>query len=220
MAEAESGTNQPQETPGEKKSGKKKSPHQKRAEAQADRESWTQEAIDAAILANGGTPKTQETTKHPGGRPSKYPTIDLERVEMYAAGGLTKIEIADRFGITYTTLREYEIQFPEFLAAIEKGRRRDIGQVEDALHKVAKGYTFPEEKLQYDNQVGKWARETTLKHVPPDTKAALAILLHAETKSWKPKSEVDHSFPEPLVIKSLQTGQAIEALGADKPPAG
>ena len=217
MDEAKDGTQDGPARAAESKSGKKKSPHQKRAEAQADREGWTQEAIDAAILANGGTPKAQTPPPRKPGRPSKYPTIDLERVEMYAAGGLTKYEIADAVGISIDTLMVYQSEYPEFSAAIERGRRRDIAQVEDALHKVAKGYTFHEEKLQYDNQVGKWARETALKHVPPDTKAALAILQHAETGSWRPKAEVEHSFPEPLVIKSLASKETIESLGLEKP---
>lgn len=198
--------------------GKKKSPAQKRAEAAAQRKEWTQEEIDAAILANGGTPKTSNEPDTKLGRKPKYASIDLERVEMYAAGGLTKIEIAKALDIAESTLYQYEIDHPEFSEAIAKGRRRDIVAVEDALHRVAKGYTFPEEKLQYDNQVGKWARETTLKHVPPDTKAALAILQHAETGSWKPKSEVQHQFPEPLVIKSqTQGGKVVEALGMEPP---
>lgn len=193
----------------------KKSPAQKRAEAEADRKEWTQEEIDAAILANGGIPKTKEPETRKPGRPSKYPTIDLERVEMLAAGGLTKIEIAESVGIAIDTLMVYQSTYPEFSAAIERGRAHSLEAVENALHKVAKGYTFPEEKLQYDNQVGKWARETCLKHVPPDTKAALAILQHAETRSWRPKSDVDIRFPEPTVIKGPD-GQVIETLGAAK----
>lgn len=194
----------------------KKSPAQKRAEAESQRKEWTQEEIDAAILANGGTPKTQDSPPRGPGRPSKYPTIDLERVEMYAAGGLTKAEIAAAVGIDFSTLKDYQNAYPAFAAAIERGRAHSLEAVENALHKVAKGYTFPEEKLQYDNQVGKWARETCLKHVPPDTKAALAILQHAETRSWRPKAEVEHSFPEPLVIKSLATQDTIESLGLEK----
>lgn len=195
----------------------KKSPAQKRAEAEADRGEWTQEAIDAAILANGGTPKGSNDDEPRTGRKPKYQTIDLERVEMYAAGGLTKKEIAAAVGIAESTLYQYEIDHPEFSEAITKGRRRDVEEIENALHKVAKGYTFPEEKLQYDTQVGKWARETCLKHVPPDTKAALAILQHRETGSWRPKAEVEHSFPEPLVIKSLASKDTIESLGLEKP---
>lgn len=217
MDEAESGIGSAPGGLPEKKSGKKKSPAQKRAEAQAQREEWTEESVAEAFAAAGGIPKTQEPETRGRGRPSKYPTIDLERVEMYAAGGLTKAEIAQAVGISITSAMEYQKEYPEFAKAIERGRAHSIEEVTNALHKVAKGYTFPEEKLQYDNQVGKWARETVLKHVPPDTKAALAILQHAETGSWRPKAEVEHSFPEPLVIKSLASKETIESLGLEKP---
>lgn len=216
MDEAKDGTQDGPARAVESKSGKKKSPHQKRAEAQADREGWSDEAVAQAFAANGGTPKASNDSEPRTGRKPKYQTIDLERVEMYAAGGLTKKEIAAAVGIAESTLYQYEIDHPEFAEAIAKGRAHSIEAVENALHKVAKGYTFPEEKLQYDNQVGKWARETALKHVPPDTKAALAILQHAETGSWRPKAEVEHSFPEPLVIKSLASKETIESLGLEK----
>ncbi len=199
---------------------KKKSPAQKRKEAEADREGWTQERINAAMLAAGGIPKeapTEESKRGPGA-PSKYPTIDLERVQALAAGGLTKYEIADACGIAIDTLMEYQKRYPEFSAAIERGRAREVADVVSAMHKSALGYYVPEEKLQYDTQVGVWARETTLRHYPPDVKAQHIILQHAETGSWKPKADIEMKFPEALVLKSLATGKPIETLGVEAPP--
>lgn len=212
------------ETPlGEAKTVKRKTPAQKRAEAEAARGEWDQSAIDAAFAANGGIPKGQPEDKpadkpsRPIGRPPLIHDIDLEWVQRLAAGGLTKAEIAEAVGIGRSTLMAYQAEFPDFLDAINRGRARDITEVENAVHRAAKGYTFMEEKLQYDTQVGKWARETAVKHCAPDIKAALAILLHSETGSWKPKTETELKFPEPLIIKSLATGQPIESLGLEAP---
>lgn len=212
------------ETPlGEAKTVKRKTPAQKRAEAEAARGEWDQSAIDAAFAANGGIPKGQpedrpaEKPSRGPGQPSKIEDIDLEWVQKLSAGGLTKKEIAGACGIALSTLMDYQIRYPEFLEAIERGRARDIAEIENAVHRAAKGYTFMEEKLQYDTQVGKWARETAVKHCAPDIKAALAILLHSETGSWKPKTETELKFPEPLIIKSLATGQPIESLGLEAP---
>lgn len=217
MDEAESGIGAPQEAPQEKKSGKKKSPHQKRAETQAQREEWSDEKVADAFAAAGGVPKSQTPEPPKTGRKPKYQTIDLERVEMYAAGGLTKAEIAQALDIAESTLYQYEIDHPEFSEAIAKGRKRDVEEVENAVHRAAKGYTFIEDKIFYDSQVGKVVVQPTVKRIPPDIKAALAILLHAETKSWKPRSDVEMKFPETLVIRSQSTGQAIESLGVEKP---
>lgn len=199
---------------------KKKTPAQKRAEAEAARGEWDQSAIDAAFAANGGIPKdvAPEEPRRGPGRPPLIDDIDLEWVQRLAAGGLTKAEIAEAVGIGRSTLMSYQAEYPEFLDAINRGRRKDIEDIEDALHRTAKGYTFVEEKLQYDTQVGKWARETVIKHAAPDTKAALAILQHAETRSWKPKTDVEMKFPEALVLKSLSTGKPIETLGVEAPP--
>lgn len=205
----------------DEKPGKKKSPSQKRAEAQADREEWSQDRIDAAFADAGGIPKGQNQeaqSSHRGpGQPSKIDDIDLEWVQRLAAGGLTKKEIANAVGIALSTLMDYQARYPEFLEAIERGRAREVQDVVTAMHKVAMGYTVPEERLQYDTQVGKWARETVLKHYPPDVKAQHLILQHAETGSWKPKTETELKFPEPLVIKSLATGKPIESLGLESP---
>jgi hypothetical protein len=169
----------------------KKSPRQKRAEKEAQRKEWTQEEIDAAMAAAGGTPKSHEVPPRRGpGQPSKYPNLDLEKVEALARGGLTKYEIAEALGISETSRKEYQNRYPAFAAAIDRGRRRDITEIENALHRSAKGFTVVEDKVFYDNQVGKVVTQPTIKHYPPDTKAALAILQHEETGSWKPKSEV------------------------------
>lgn len=189
-----------------------KSPAEKRAEKAKQREGWSQAEIDAAFAANGGIPKGQTPDPKPTGRPSKYPTIDLERVTLLAAGGLTKLEIAQSIGIAYDTLREYEKGYSEFSEAIEQGRRLEVAKVESALHKNAMGYTHPEEKTFYDSQVGMVVTHQTFKHYPGDTRAQLAILQHAETGSWKPKSDVNHSgeIASKVQIVNLPTKKPVE----------
>ena len=59
--------------------------------------------------------------KHKGGRPSKYPTIDLDKVEQYAALGLIEEEIAMLLDISLRTLAVYKDK-PEFLHAIKRGK--------------------------------------------------------------------------------------------------
>lgn len=189
----------------------KKSPHEKRAEKKAERANWTQEQIDEAIRANGGIPKPRPTGENaapgvnpppagpgpnhrPGpGRPSKYPEMDLERIEAQARGGLTKREIAWANGVCYETLRTYQKEFSAFSAAIERGRRRRVEDAERSMHLMANGFTIPEEKVQYDMAVGEWKRTTTLKVVPPDVKAQHLLLIKAETGSWAPRQEVKHT---------------------------
>lgn len=183
-----------------------KSPAKKRAEAEAKRKEWTQEEIDAALIANGGIPKNYNEEKPGPGRPSKYRSIDLELVEMYAAGGLTKAEIASSMGISIDSLMEYQKKYPEFSEAIARGRRREVGEVENALHRVAKGYAFTEDKIFYDSQVGRVIVQPTIKRIQPDTRAALAILQHAETGSWRPKGD-------PIPPAPIETAKKVITMG-------
>lgn len=169
------------------KGKKKPSPADKRAAKAAERKEWTQAEIDAAMAFPKG--KDEDSTRSPG-RPSNYPRIDLERVQSLAAGGLTKYEISDALGISETSRKEYEAKFPAFSAAIAKGRAKDVAEVENALHRSAKGYTVVEDRIFYDSQIGKVVIQPTIKRIPPDTRAGLAILQHSETGSWKPKQEI------------------------------
>lgn len=178
----------------------KKSPKEKREEKSKQRKEWTQAEIDAAMAFPKG--KDEDPPKRGPGQPSKYSTIDLERVQALAAGGLTKYEIADACGIAIDTLMEYQKKYPEFSAAIERGRQRGVTDVVSAMHKVALGYVVPEEKLQYDMQTGSWARETVLKAYPPDVKAQHLILQHSETGSWKQRQEI--TLIDPIAEKLHQ----------------
>lgn len=169
----------------------KKSPKQKRTEKAAQRKEWTQEEINAAMKAAGGTPKDEvpETPRGPG-RPRAIVPGDWDRVEAFAAGGLTKAEIAESLGTTYETLRKTQNEFPAFLAAIRRGKSRNVRRVENSMHRSANGYAVPEEKVFFDGQTGTLIKETVIKQYPPDVRAQHLILQHAETGSWKPKQEI------------------------------
>jgi hypothetical protein len=164
---------------------KKPTPSQKRATKAAERKEWSQAEIDDAMAF----PKGQEEEIHHG-RPPANLDEDLERVEALAASGLTKREIATSLGVVYETLRRTQARNSAFSAAIDRGRARAIQTVENSLYKKANGYSHPEDKIFYDNQIGKVVVQPTIKHYPPDTQAALAILQRIESGSWKPKTEI------------------------------
>jgi len=71
------------------------------------------------------------------GRPSKYPSIDLEKVETLAGYGLTEDEIADFIGISRATLAVYKGIHPEFLDVLKRGKTKADGLVTQALYKRA-----------------------------------------------------------------------------------
>lgn len=63
----------------------------------------------------------------------------IKKAESLAANGLTKQEIADCLDIHYDTLNEKTKQYPEFSAAIIRGKSKGIGMMANNLVKLAKG---------------------------------------------------------------------------------
>lgn len=144
------------------------------------------------------------------GRPSIYPTLDLERIEQQARGGLTKREIAWANGMSYDTLRVYQKEFSAFSAAIQRGRQTRTADLERSLEKVATGYTVKETRAQYDNQIGEWKTTEVVKHYPPDAKALHILLQKSESGTWRPG----------LDVKGQMTAKVVHVYGPEKKPEG
>jgi IS30 family transposase len=73
------------------------------------------------------------------GRPAWVPTPEtLEKIEEYAASGLTKDQIADCLGVCYMTINRQEKENWEFSDAFKKGKARGIALVTKELLKNIK----------------------------------------------------------------------------------
>jgi len=146
----------------------------------------TQAQIDAAFIANGGMPKSHvDKPKHPGGRPSNYPKINLDDVKKWAKIGLSNDQIAQALEISIESLYDYQRDYPEFLQALKSGKENPDDRVERALFERALGYVAPEEKLFYDSNTGIIASQTVLKQYPPDTTAAIIWLKNRRPEKWR-----------------------------------
>jgi len=189
---------------------KPKSPHKKRAEKEAERKAWSQEEIDAAFIANGGTPKDGEQ-KHPGGRPSSYPSIDLDMVTKLSKLGMTNEQMAGYFDICIKTWYNYQRENPEFLQAIQKGKADADELVEQSLFQQAIGFTHPEDKIFYDNQIGKVVVVPTVKRYRGDTAAAFIWLKNRRPDRWKDRAEPNNAGAEETQAALTRIADALEA---------
>jgi DNA-binding XRE family transcriptional regulator len=78
------------------------------------------------------------------GRPAWVPTAEaIEKVEGYAALGLTKEQIANCLGISYQTLNEKSKEYPEFAEAIKTGLDKGIARMANLLIKHAEAGSVP-----------------------------------------------------------------------------
>ena len=69
--------------------------------------------------------KKQIPKKHPGGRPEKYRPEFCELAGRGCMLGDTNDVLATRFGVNVATIKRWMNKYPEFCAAIKKGREED-----------------------------------------------------------------------------------------------
>ena len=110
-------------------------------------------------------------------------------LEGWARDGLTDEQLAEKMGISATTLYDWKNKFPEFSEAIKKGKEIVDIQVENALLKRALGYDYQEQRIEKSDKGGTKIIQT-IKHVPADTTAQIFWLKNRRPDKWRDKPEV------------------------------
>lgn len=127
-------------------------------------------------------------------------------LEGWARDGLTDEQIADRMGISRSTLSDWKTKHPDISDTLKKGKEVIDIQVENALLKRALGYDYTEEKVEISDKDGKKVVQT-VKHVPPDTTAQIFWLKNRRPDKWrdKPAAEENADGITADLIKGLKT---------------
>lgn len=98
-------------------------------------------------------------------------------------------DIAEKIGIAYKTLVDWRKKYPEIDEALQKGKEVVDYQVENALLKVALGFSTTETKTiisppdKYGNR--KIRVEKTEKEIPPNPTAIMCWLNNRKPEQWK-----------------------------------
>ena len=107
--------------------------------------------------------------------------------------GATDIDLADFFGITTETIRQWRIEFADFSAATRVGKDAADDRVEMSLYHRAVGYTFEAVKIMA--VAGQIVTTPYREHVPPDTAAARLWLTNRRKDQWRDKVDHQHAGP-------------------------
>lgn len=113
---------------------------------------------------------------------------NLMLLECWARDGYTFEDIANKIGISYSTLRTWRRQYPEIDKALKNGREIVDYKVENALLKSALGYKTKEVKVTTIMRHGKVVetmKEVTDKEQAPNVSAAQCWLYNRLPKKWK-----------------------------------
>ena len=108
----------------------------------------------------------------------------------WSRDGLTDEQLADKIGISPSTLYEWKNKYSEISEALKKGKEIVDIQVENALLKRALGYDYQEEKIEKSKKDGARVVQT-IKHIPPDTTAQIFWLKNRRPDKWRDRPIVD-----------------------------
>lgn len=139
------------------------------------------------------------------GKFQKWLTPDgLMLLEAWARDGLSDEQIARKIGISCSTLYEWKKRFSEFSEALARGKEPVDVEVENALHKLALGYTVPVQKTfkvkrVYFDERGRRCEAEELAvgydevHVPANVNAQKFWLANRKPEVWREKVEAEVS---------------------------
>lgn len=113
---------------------------------------------------------------------------NLMLLECWARDGYTFQDIANRIGISISTLRMWRREYPDIDNALKKGREIIDYKVENALLKSALGYKTKEVKVTTTIRYGKTVetiKEVTDKEQAPNVSAIQCWLYNRLPSKWK-----------------------------------
>jgi len=142
--------------------------------------------------------------KNPPGNPTKFNPQIAEVANRLASKGYDDVQISEIIGICPRTLYYWKGRHADFLQSLKENKENADDLVEASLFRRATGYYHEEEKLFYDGKLGYVHRETTVKHYPPDTSAAIFWLKNRRRDQWRDSSQ-EPTEPVPTTSRTIKS---------------
>ncbi|MCK9320241.1 hypothetical protein [Methanoculleus sp.] len=111
-------------------------------------------------------------------------------LEGMSANKMSFVSISDCLEINQNRLHEILRDNAEIYDAIDRGRSKEIDEIEDSLNELAKGYYKTEKRVKnFENERGSSASQTESyeRYFPANVYAATYILQMKRDKEWKQK---------------------------------
>ena len=135
------------------------------------------------------------------GKYQKWRTPDgLLLLAAWARDGLSEEQIAKKIGVSRSTLSAWKVAYPDIQDALARGKEPVDVEVENALYKLATGYTVRLEKsiklrrVYFDYEGRRCEKEEIAvgheeMHVPANVNAQKFWLANRKPKQWRERLE-------------------------------
>lgn len=148
-------------------------------------------------------------------RPSKFnPEYHVPWARSLAMEGKTDKEIAERMGISRSTLSKWKTESQDFSEALECGKEIADSKVEQSLYKRAIGYKCKEKKvivtMDADGNQKPARIETVEKEVAPDTTAQIFWLKNRKRNAWKDKQDIEMETDQEIIFNIVPASERKE----------
>ena len=125
------------------------------------------------------------------GRPIKFSTKEIKKIEEWAKKKYSDKEIAERLGVSSRTFSDYKKKFPELKRILDEARRPLITEAEGSLLKLVQGFSSEEEIKVFDGKRILVSTTIIKKKHPPQSRAIEMFL-----------KRYDPSFHETILEKT------------------
>jgi len=164
--------------------------------------------------------KSTKTKKHAGGRPSKFPKINLKQVKFLYLDGKTDKQVADFLEIDIATLHRWKEKHSKFCDTLKDWKKEADAKVEKSLYKRAVGYEYNEVTYEKSKTGGLGIMleggdieaikdgdtsktKIVVKEVAPDVTAQIFWLKNRRPGEWKDR--IDHKHDGEVTINQIFT---------------
>ena len=159
-------------------------------------------------------PKNTKKEKKPNGRPTKYKKDFDQQVMLACRLGATDLDLAALLRVDVATIYRWRLKHETFCEAIKKGKEIADQEIAKSLYQRAKGYKHQDDKI-FCNSAGEVTVQSTTKHYPPDTVAAIFWLCNRQKEMWRNVNRIEHTGKDgaPIEMKN-QWDKIIDAIQA------
>lgn len=145
------------------------------------------------------------TKKHPGGRPSKKSTINLEQMKKLYLAGFKDAQVADFFNVTEQTINNWKSD-KEFFESLKDWKQQADSKVERSLYESACGYRTKAKKavVVSDGQGAGSHVEMVEEEIAfaPNSTSIIFWLKNRQPEQWRDKQEIElKSYLHPHLAK-------------------